>query len=257
LNDEPSGHQERLRKVQRLRQLDIVLSDDQPAVLLGLRAMLERQADRFRVIGQARSSEQLFQLLNGRPCDLVITDFSKPRDTFGSDGLSMLKALRELHPGLPVIVFTMLSSPILVRAMLREGVRGVVDKCVSAPGIVTAINDVLMGNIHLSREIRWSLGDGSEAAVDLLSTCERQVIAEIAKGKTVNVISQEIGRSNKTVSHHKRSAMRKLGCINDMQLFEYIQRCGVFGRERVKAMEQAEDRDYIEKVLAESRIEGT
>lgn len=207
----------------------IIISDDHPVVLMGLKAALQSYGDRFRIVGEARNGKELIQQLAQEPCDLLITDFSMPGDPPAEDGLAMLSRLRESYPQLPILVLTMLSNPALVQGMLATGVRGVVDKMSMTKELMLAIDVIRAGRTYLSERTRKQIENVSIAGEDAgtLSPREAEVVRFLAQGLTVSEIARRTERSVKTVSQQKRDAMRKLGLDGDKQLFEYARSSGL------------------------------
>src|ERR1700750_2133807 len=62
--------------------MQIIIADDHPVVLMGVRAMFNGQDRAFEIAGEAISGGASLALLSTVPCDLLITDFSMP-DTAG------------------------------------------------------------------------------------------------------------------------------------------------------------------------------
>jgi two-component system capsular synthesis response regulator RcsB len=205
--------------------LRVIISDDHPVVLMGLKAALQGYGDRFRIVGEARSGKELFALLEREPCDLLITDFAMPGDNPDEDGLAMLARVREGWPQLPILVLTMLSNPALVQGMLATGVRGVVDKMAMTRELMLAIDMLKAGRVYLSERTRRQIEGGDETSA--LSPREAEVVRFLAQGVTVSEIARRTGRSVKTISQQKRDAMRKLGLDGDKQLFDYARSNGL------------------------------
>jgi two-component system capsular synthesis response regulator RcsB len=215
-------------------RMRIIISDDHPVVLMGLKAILRDQGDGFLVVGEASTPDSLLDVLARMPCDLLITDFSMP-DGKGSDGgLGLLERLRADYPQLPVLVLTMFSNPALVRGMLAVGVRGVVDKIAMGKELMQAIQAIRGGRTYLGDRARDRLDIASangametDPAVGHLTAREAEVVRLLAMGQTVSEIARAIGRSVKTVSQQKRDAMRKLSLEGDSQLYEYVRANGL------------------------------
>ena len=70
-------------------KLNVVIADDHPIVLVGVRELVERD-ERFCVVGQATCSNDLVALLDQVRVDLVITDFNMPADSPYGDGLKLV-----------------------------------------------------------------------------------------------------------------------------------------------------------------------
>lgn len=205
----------------------IIISDDHPVVLTGLKTLLHAYADRFRVVGEANDGAELERVLMREPCDLLITDFSMPGPDPAEDGLPLLTRLRVNHPNLSILVLTMLINPALVQAMLATGIRGVVDKTAMTKELTLAIEVVLSGRVYLSSRIRRQLDATTGNDATSLSPREAEVVRFLALGLTVSEIARRIERSVKTVSQQKRDAMRKLGLEGDKQLYDYARSHGL------------------------------
>ena len=206
----------------------VLIADDHPVVLIGLKTSLRDYGNGLEVVGEARSGKELLGLLERTPCDLLITDFSMPADIEGHDGLALLQRVRELQPTLPILVLTMLRNPALVQNMVAIGVRGVVDKMAMAKELMLAIDMIRAGRSYLSermrRQIEGMYPTGEEPVV---SRREAEVIRFLAQGLTVSEIARRLERSVKTISQQKRDAMRKLNLESDKQLYDYARSIGL------------------------------
>lgn len=208
----------------------VIISDDHPVVLMGLKAALQSYGERFNIVGEASNGRELASLLSREPCDLLITDFSMPGDQPSEDGLSMLAGIRENYPKLSILVLTMLRNPALVQGMLAIGVGGVVDKMAMTRELILAIDVICAGRIYLSERMRKQIEETVIANNEpgSISPREAEVVRFLAQGLTVSEIARRTGRSVKTVSQQKRDAMRKLGLDGDKQLYDYARSNGLF-----------------------------
>ena len=207
----------------------IIISDDHPVVLKGLKTWLQDYGNRLEVVGEARNGAELMSLLGRVPCDLLITDFSMPSEDAEEDGLSLIHRLRESYPELPILVLTMLSNPALVQSMMAAGVQSVVDKMAMTKELMLAIDMARAGRTYLSIRMRQQIGSAVRPGDDALpiSPREGEVIRFLAQGLTVSEVARRTGRSVKTISQQKRDAMRKLGLDSDKQLFDYARSAGL------------------------------
>lgn len=217
----------------------IIVSDDHPVVLMGVKAVLNGYGGQFDVVAEAHSGSDLLLALASHPCDLLITDFSMP-DEGGSDGMPMLKRLRRDYAQLPIIVLTMIQNPALIRGMLALGVNGVVEKGALMKELLLAVQAVMHGRVFLSARLRAQVGEtvaGGDAIEDerpipaenndALSVREAEVVRLFVSGLTVTQIAERLHRSVKTVSQQKNDAMRKLGLTDSWQLYEYARANGL------------------------------
>ena len=205
--------------------IDILLADDHPVVLMGVRSSLTQvQNKALRIVGQAASSGELITLLRQVHCDLLITDFCMPCEAF-PDGLTLIGYIRRQHPSMAIIVMSMLKNPTTLRELRNLGVLGLFDKRCALDTLPQAIRDVLGGRSYLSPRYRHLLLEAGEACSPL-SPKEQEVLRLVGDGLSGRDIALRLNRSEKTISRHKRSAMLKLGLKHDRALIDYVQGLG-------------------------------
>lgn len=211
--------------------LRIIIADDHPIFLIGLRAVLERDAQ-VRIVGEANSPQALTALLQHCPCDVLVTDFMMPAEP-QADGLRLIEHLRRHYPDLPIVVVTMLNNAGLFHSILELGVMGLLSKASLADELPDTIAQVRQQRPYVARTINQALALAGQVGADRLhsqqqlSPRELEVIRLLAGGKTVGEIAAHLNRSKQTVSAQKVSAMRKLGLISDAALFIYVQEHGL------------------------------
>jgi len=211
--------------------LRIVIADDHPIFLIGLRAVLERDTH-ISIVGEANSPQALSALLQHSTCDVVVTDFMMPVEP-QADGLRLIEQLRRHYPHLPIVVVTMLNNAGLFHSILALGVMGLLSKASLADELPQAIRQVRQQRTYVAQTIRQALSLAGEVGADRLhsqehlSPRELEVIRLLASGMTVGEIAAHLHRSKQTVSAQKVSAMRKLGLVNDAALFIYVQEHGL------------------------------
>lgn len=110
-----------------METFNVVIADDHPIVLLGVRELVERE-QRFRVVGEAVGSDELIKLLETKPVDLLITDFNMPADSTYGDGLKLVEYLIRHFPKVRVLVLTMISNPLILTRLQELGVLAVIQK---------------------------------------------------------------------------------------------------------------------------------
>lgn len=212
----------------------IVICDDHPVVVLGVKAILAGYGENFRVVGEANSGQQLLELLANQPCDLLITDFSMPGKSHQDDGLSMLRRLRAAWPDLLIIVLTMVRNPALLQSMLKLGVQGIVDKAGMVAELLQATQAVSAGRSYVSARHKAEAG-GALRRADItaglpgtaLSVREAEVVRLYAGGMSITQIADATNRSVKTISKQKSDAMRKLGLESNHDLVEFARANGL------------------------------
>lgn len=204
--------------------LNVVIADDHPIVLVGVRELVERN-ERFRVVGEAVCSDALISLLESTRVDLVITDFNMPGDSPYGDALKLVEYLTRHFPDVRVLVLTMISNPLILTRLQELGVLAVIQKHQLHDEIQAALKAIARGNpIRNSGPAPTSV---IESSADLnerftrLSPKEHEILRLFVSGQSVNEIARNLNRSAKTISTQKVAAMRKLEVSSDRDLLAY------------------------------------
>ncbi|HDN9005863.1 response regulator [Aeromonas sp. 602658] len=207
----------------------IILSDDHPLILAGIRSLIKKITPRCDVVAEAYRVSDLYILLRQQPCDLLITDFSMPGDS-RSDGLVMVQQLRREYPNLAIIVLTQLHNNAILQALLQCGISGLILKKSVITELSEAIRQVLLGHTYIGKSVKTLLTEaGISRHTDLtpLTPKESEVVRLLASGMSVTQVAEHLNRSVKTISTQKKSAMMRLGLQSDSELFFYAQNNGL------------------------------
>jgi two-component system capsular synthesis response regulator RcsB len=202
----------------------VIIADDHPVVVAGVETILK--AHRYDVVARAHDTDTLFEALADHPCDVVVTDYSMPEGS-QPDGMPMIRRIRATRPDIGIVVLTMLSNPAILRSLLDMGVAAIFDKRTNLRDIPVAVHAADVGRSYLSPAIRRLFHEADCAAghddlTTRLSPREVEVLRAYAQGHGLSDIAALMGRSFKTISRQKRSAMAKLGLVNDAQLYQYL-----------------------------------
>lgn len=207
-----------------MRELKVVIADDHPVVLLGLREVIQRD-ERFILAGEALSSSQLVEQLSLHQPALVITDFNMPGDETYGDGLQLIEYLCEQFPAVKILVLTMVSNQLIISRLLEMGVAGVIAKSHIREEIGKALNALANDRTYNAPAMPATSVLSNVKVIDerfsTLSPREVEVLRLVVAGSSVGDIARQLERSVKTVSTQKVSAMRKLEVLNDHALITY------------------------------------
>src|SRR5262245_26720385 len=110
-----------------MKKTTIVLADDHPVVLMGVRDVIESD-DRFEVVGEAFNSTDLVRMLEQRHPDVAIIDYNMPGDQSYGDGMRLIGYLLRHFPETKILIFTMVSNPLILNSLYDLGVGGVLQK---------------------------------------------------------------------------------------------------------------------------------
>lgn len=207
-----------------MREIKVVIADDHPVVLVGLREMILRDA-RFDLVGEAVSTSQLVKLLTSSQPDLVITDFNMPGDDTYGDGLQLIEFITEHFPAVKILVLTIVSNQLIISRLLEMGVVGVIAKNHIHEEIGKALHALANDRLYVAPSVQVMSVLGSPKVIDErfsnLSPREVEVLRLFVTGSSVGEIARLLKRSVKTVSTQKISAMHKLEVLTDHALLTY------------------------------------
>ncbi len=189
----------------------VLLVEDHPIALAGLRAMLDAEPD-LSVVGEAVSAPGALDRLRETDVDLVVTDVRIE----GSDGIELTKSIRALWPALPVLVLSAHDEAIYAERAIRAGASGYVMKTEPAAVIRHAIQEALAGRVYLSSPMREHIVEtyragGSAAPLAVLTDRELEVYGHFGHGLTTAQVAETMLVSPKTVESHRVNIKRKLG----------------------------------------------
>ncbi|WP_409487982.1 response regulator [Pseudomonas promysalinigenes] len=204
--------------------LNVVIADDHPIVLLGVREVVQRDG-RYTIVGEAVSSSELIEQLRTHQPNLLITDFNMPGDATYGDGLKLIEYVLRNFPQTQILVLTMVSNSLILTRLQELGVAGVIQKNQLHQEIEKALTALSKQRRYVgpASEPRWVTGEQGqvEERFQSLSPREMEVLRLFVTGMTVSDIARQLCRSNKTVSAQKVSAMRKLDVDTDQALLTY------------------------------------
>ncbi len=203
----------------------VLVVDDHPVVRQGLRTFLDLQED-ITVVGEAADGTGCVEeALRLRP-DVVLLDLRMP----GTDGVDALRGLREGGSPARVLVVTSFTEPSTVLPAVRAGAAGYVYKDVDPPALAAAIRAVHAGHVLLHPDVARLLAAGEAQPSGVrLTAREREVLAEMARGRSNREIARALTLSEKTVKTHVSAILTKLGVQDRTQAALYAVRSGLVG----------------------------
>jgi DNA-binding NarL/FixJ family response regulator len=208
----------------------VLLVDDHTILREGVRALLADERE-IVVVGEAGDGREALEKVEALSPDIVLMDMVMP----GMNGLEATSLIKQRHPAIKVLILSMYDDDEYVQQVIQAGASGYLLKGMAADDLVLAIREVHAGASFLNPAVAAKLiedyvrrvrGDG-DAAGELLTAREREVLKLIAEGNTNQEIADVLRLSRKTVESHRANIMRKLDLHDVTELVKYALRTGL------------------------------
>lgn len=204
------------------KPLRIALMDRCSLTLCGLSYFIRMLSPKNDVVLQRNSLTSIAEDLLYQQVDVLIAELSGGKDVV-SQGVSQLSSLNMCMPSLHIVVYTRIKSGPTLRELAEIPKVSIVSRFESLAHLKGVFEQIFAGNQTYSPLIKSSLKQGAEQMAHspqgTLTRRENEVLRYLFNGLTLGQIAVLQHRSIKTVSTHKCNAMRKLGAMNDFELF--------------------------------------
>jgi two-component system, NarL family, invasion response regulator UvrY len=199
----------------------VLVVDDHATVREGIRRFLADTPD-LVVAREACMASEVLEGVAAGDCDVVLLDISLP----GRDGLDILKELKQRHPTLPVLMFSVYAEEQYAIRALKTGAAGYVTKSSEPEILITALRKVAQGGRYVSASLAERLAMEITTDVDkplhaTLANREYQVLLMLGEGKTVKEIASMLALSVKTISTYRTRILHKLRLNTTADLIRY------------------------------------
>jgi DNA-binding NarL/FixJ family response regulator len=195
------------------RPVRVVVGEDDVLLREGICRLLA-EAD-FEVVGQAGDAEDFLRKALAHKPDVAVVDIQMPPGR-GDDGLRAALALRDRLPQTGILVLSQYYDYRYAVDLIGESAEGVGYLLKERVGDVDAFRDavarVAAGGSALDPEVvARMLGRRRSGPLDSLSPRERDVLAQLAEGKSNRGIAEALVVTPAAVEKHVTSIFHKLG----------------------------------------------
>jgi len=206
-----------------MKSIRIVIADDHAVVRRGMRVLLESQPG-WTVTGEASSGSEAVRTVSRLKPEICIFDYSMPEMT----GLEASEVLLETMPDLKILILSMHDSEKIIEKALGIGVYGYILKSDAERDVIDAVRTLseikpfftsAAGALVL-RRMKRSAGRNKKTSQEL-SLRERQIVKQIAEGRSNKEIAVTLHLSVRTVETHRSNISQKLGVSSLPQLIKY------------------------------------
>jgi DNA-binding NarL/FixJ family response regulator len=206
-------------------KIRIVLADDHPIVLDGLRNLIRAEPD-FELAGEAASGLSALKIIREQRPDVAVLDISMPE----LNGIVLSRRLAGEMPGLRLLVLTLHEDRAYLNQALEAGVRGYVLKRSAVENLVQAIRAVMVGGLYIDPAIVGRVFENKQVNKRLaarkgvapaLTDREADVLKMAALGFTNKEIASRLDVGVKSIETYKARGLEKLGLKTRAELVRY------------------------------------
>ena len=205
-------------------KIRIVLADDHPIFLSGLRSLIQAERD-LELAGEASNGIAALKLIRELQPHLAVVDISMP----DMNGILLSRRLGDETPAVKVLVLTLHDDRSYLKQALDAGVRGYVLKRSAAENLVQAVRAVVTGGLYVDPSIANYLFETNPKrtaqkgtlGVQDLTEREAEVLKLVALGFTTKEIARKIDVGSKTIETYRTRGSEKLGLRTRADIVRY------------------------------------
>jgi DNA-binding NarL/FixJ family response regulator len=197
--------------------LRLVIAEDHLLVREGIRRLLETQPD-LEIAAVCEDLDSLLTAVDAEEPDVVITDIRMPPGN-ADEGIQAAERIRETHPDMGVVVLSQYATPSYALALLESGSARrsylLKERVQDLDYLVSAIRAVADGGSVIDPKVVEALvaanARGDDSRLNQLSPRERDVLREMAAGKSNAAIGESLFLAERSVEKVIHSIFLKLG----------------------------------------------
>ena len=203
------------RGIQQERSLEmrILIVDDHPLFIDGIRHIIQTLDDNVDLIEANSAKEALLLLEKSSNLDLILLDLHMP----GLDGLSIINHRRIQGACVPLVVISGDDDPKTINSVINSGVMGFIPKSYSGKKLLKALRTIISGEIYIPEStIDHSYNSHSKLSPSTMEITKRQlqVLGLLASGYSNKQISSTLFLTENTVKSHVSALLSALNASN-------------------------------------------
>jgi signal transduction histidine kinase/DNA-binding NarL/FixJ family response regulator len=208
-----------------LRDLRLLLADDHPLFLDGLRNLLVARG--LTVAGTARDGREVLEKTRILHPDVVVMDLNMPH----GGGLEATRAIKAEFPEIKIVVLTVSEDETSLFEAIKSGASGYLLKSLEANQFCRLLIGLMCGDAPLApglgerilAEFARSAAPGKPVVEEALTPRQLEVLGLVAQGLTYKEVGETLSLSEKTIKYHMGNILEILNVENRTQAIAYLQ----------------------------------
>lgn len=199
-----------------LPKIKIVLVDDHPVVIQGLKMMLEYE-EYFQISQTFHDGASLRNFLESGDADVILLDITLP-DT---SGIELCAEIKKKSPETAVLMLSNRSERSIIMQCLQNGANGYLLKNAQMNELHQCIRDAMAGNIVFCSGVKDIIRKPSQhelTELPQLTRREKEILKLLTEGNTSSTIAKQLFLSPLTVDTHRKNIMHKFQVKNVAEL---------------------------------------
>ena len=203
--------------------IKVLLADDHPLTLQGIRRALEDAGD-IEIVGEAQSGSQVLPLIGQTGPDLVMLDIRMPQ----LDGLACLDRIRARYPKVKVVMLSAYTDRQHIELALKRGASAYIAKTVNPLDLASALRQAVAGTVFTTF-VPAGVDEESAGAAAGLTERELAMLEALTRGLSNQAIGKEYWVTEQTVKFHLGNLYRQLGVANRTEAARFAYEHGLVG----------------------------
>ncbi|MEP6954019.1 MAG: response regulator transcription factor [Solirubrobacteraceae bacterium] len=211
----------------------VILAEDDFLMREGIRRVLEAAPD-LTVVAECGDGDDVLAAVDADPPDVVVTDVRMPPSGV-DEGIRIANRLRRTHPAVGVLVLSQFAEPEYALALLEHGSQRraylLKERVRDRRRIADVVREVAAGGSAFDSKVVDVLvaarGNGM-SPLSAISPREREVLAEVAQGKSNTAIAEALVLTKSAVEKHINSIFAKLGLAGAQDVSQRVKAALMF-----------------------------
>ncbi len=216
-----------------MKKITVVIADDHPIVISGVKSLLSMQSD-IDIAGEAAGLDAMLELAGELKPDVLLLDISFN----DKSSLDYIEEIKNKSPKTKILMLTMHEELPFLREALSRGAAGFLTKRSLYEDLVYAVKSIVKGGTyihpHMADKLACNIcGSGNapdKSAEEILwmslSKREQEVLVGVAKGLSNKEIGLNHDLSEKTVATYRLRGLAKIKISNKANLLELCLKLG-------------------------------